>query len=82
MRLFNDSIFRRYKTPTPKSATPPSLPPAIPPPSEMTNATAKAGEAEGRRVRGRTGRRETQITTPGFMIPAYTTTPGLKTSLG
>ena len=65
----------------PKSATPPSLPAAMPPPTEISSAAAKAGEAEAKRLRGKTGRRRTQVTTPGFLTPAITSRPGLKTTL-
>ncbi|KKN77596.1 hypothetical protein LCGC14_0358710 [marine sediment metagenome] len=81
MRLFtNDSIFRRFKRPSPKGVNPPALPSVTPPVS--TELGRAAGAAEGERLRGRTGRRATRLTTPGFLRPANVRRAELKTTLG
>ncbi len=84
MILFtNDSIFRRFKPPQAKSVKPPALPAAATPPSEIISQAAQVGETEGRRLRKRTGRRSTRLTSPGLAnIPAQTAQAGLLTKLG
>jgi hypothetical protein len=68
--------------PDPKSVTPPALAAPAATPTEITSEAAAAGEAEGKKLRKRTGRRATQLTVPGFMTPARVERAGLKTTLG
>ena len=83
MRLFDDSMFRRYKSGKPKSVSPPALAPTARPPQEIVEAAAKVGESEGRKLRKRSGRRTTRITRPELAnVPADVGIAGLKTSLG
>ena len=73
----------RFKPPSPKSVKPPALSPAARPPSEIISQAAKVGETEGRRLRKKTGRRSTRLTSPGLaLIPAQTAQGGLKPFLG
>lgn len=75
MILFtNDSLFRRFKKPDPKSTKPPSLPPPAKSPIEISTQAAQVGEREGRRLRKRTGRRATRVSRPELAtVPAQTT---------
>ncbi len=66
----------------PKSVKPPALPPPVVTPTEIVGEAAKAGEAEGRRLRKRTGRRATQITRSGDLGILRVGQPSLKTKLG
>ncbi len=67
----------------PKSVTPPALPPPTATPTEIIGQAQKAGEAEGRRLRKRTGRRATRLSSPGLAaVPAPIAQAGLKTKLG
>lgn len=66
----------------PKAAKPPELPPPAATPTEISAQAMKAGEEEGRRLRRRRGRIATQLTIPGFMVPARIERRGLKTYLG
>ncbi len=78
-----DFPFRRYKPGKPKSVSPPALPPAAATTSKIVEAAQKAGETEGRRLRKRTGRRETRKTRPELAgVPAQIRVAGLKTKLG
>jgi len=67
-----------------KKPTIPAVSEAEPTPTitEITPEAMKAGEAERRRIRGRTGRPSTRLTTPGFMVPAQVEKRGLKTTFG
>ena len=67
----------------PKKTLAPSLPPPVATPTEILPEAAKAGEAEGRRLRKRTGRRATRLTRPELAaVPATIARAGLKTKLG
>ncbi len=80
---FNDPQIR-FKRESPKSVTPPALPPPTPaPPSEISPQVQAAGQAEGKRLRKKTGRLGTQIARPELaFVPAQTARAGLKTKLG
>jgi hypothetical protein len=74
----------RFKRESPKSVTPPALPPpTAAPPSEISPQVQAAGQAEGRNLRKKTGRRATRLTRPELaFVPAATARAGLKTKLG
>lgn len=83
MRLFSESLFRRYKPGKPKSVTPPALPPAVATPREIVESAQKVGETAGRRLRKRTGRRATRKASPELaLVPATVERAGLKTIRG
>ena len=74
---------RCFKKPDPKSTAAPALPPPVTTPEEIAPQAAAAGEAEGRRLRRKTGRRATRLTPPSIATsPANTAQAGLKTKLG
>ena len=66
----------------PKKTAAPSLPPAIATPQEIGAEAMRAGEEEAARIRRRRGRRETQITAPGFGAPAAVERRELGTTFG
>lgn len=67
----------------PKKSTPPALPPAAAAPSEIASQAQRAGAAEGRRLRRKTGRLATRKAQPNLAgVPADIGIAGLKTSLG
>ena len=67
----------------PKSVKPPALPPPVATPTKILLEAARAGEAEGRRLRRRTGRRSTRLTRPELTaVPAKVARAGLRTTLG
>ncbi len=77
------ALLRFKGPPDGKADKPPELPPAAATPTEIISAAGKAGEAEGRRLRRRTGRRATRITRPELAsVPATVSRQGLQTTLG
>lgn len=69
-------------TGTPKAKKPPAMLPPATKTEEISAEAAKAGVEERLRLRRRQGRQATQITTPGFMVPAKVERKRLKTTLG
>ena len=68
--------------PDPKASKPPTLAPKAATPTEISAQAVAAGTEEGKRLRRRTGRRATRLTTPGFMVPATIERRQLSTTLG
>ena len=82
--VWNERNLRFKPKDRPKSVTPPALPPPTPaPPSEISPQVQAAGQAEGRKLTKKTGRRATRLTRPSLaFVPAQTAQAGLKTKLG
>ena len=67
----------------PKGTAPPALPPPPPTVSEISQVAQQVGTEEGRRLRKKTGRRATRLTSPELsLVPASIAQAGLKTVLG
>ena len=81
---WGNSPFNVHKRESPKSVTPPALPPpSAAPPTEVSPQVQAAGQAEGRKLRKKTGRIATRLSRPDLaFVPATTARAGLKTKLG
>jgi len=78
--FWSDNI--RYKFGGAKKVAPPELPSAAPIISEMAPEAMKAGQAERKRLRKRTGRAGTIFAGRRPTEPATTAQTGLRTTLG